>query len=51
MQWKILQNKKPQDYVIATGKSYTVKEFVNLCCNYLKLRFLGKVVVLILKLT
>ncbi len=38
MQWKILQNKKPQDYVIATGKSYTVKEFVNLCCNYLKIK-------------
>ena len=42
MQWKILQSKKPQDYVIATGKSYTVKQFVNLCCDYLKLKILWK---------
>jgi len=35
MQWKILQQKSPDDYVIATGKSCTVKEFVNLCCRYL----------------
>ena len=28
--WKILQNKKPDDFVIATGKQYSVKEFVNL---------------------
>ncbi len=27
--WKILNYKKPDDYVIATGKSYSVKEFVN----------------------
>ena len=27
--WKMLQQKKPKDYLIATGKSYTVKEFVN----------------------
>ena len=38
MQWKILQQKKPKDYVIATGKAYSVKEFVNLCCAYLKLK-------------
>lgn len=35
MQWKILQQKSPDDYVIATGKSCTVKEFINLCCRYL----------------
>ena len=35
MQWKILQQKSPDDYVIATGKSCTVKEFINLCCGYL----------------
>ena len=27
--WKMLQKKKPSDYVIATGKQYTVKQFVN----------------------
>tara|TARA_B100001063_G_scaffold243849_1_gene275333 strand:+ start:275 stop:1324 length:1050 start_codon:yes stop_codon:yes gene_type:complete len=28
--WKILQQKKPDDYVIATGKQYSVRQFVNL---------------------
>jgi GDPmannose 4,6-dehydratase len=28
MQWKILQQKKPEDYVIATGKEYSVKHFI-----------------------
>tara|TARA_B100001057_G_scaffold65269_1_gene59013 strand:+ start:7454 stop:8488 length:1035 start_codon:yes stop_codon:yes gene_type:complete len=27
--WKILQQKKPDDYLISTGKGYTVKDFVN----------------------
>ena len=27
-QWLILQQDKPQDYVIATGEAYTVREFV-----------------------
>ena len=30
--------KKPKDYVIATGKQYTVKEFVNLVCKELKIK-------------
>ncbi len=38
MQWKMLQRKKPQDYVIATGKATSVREFINLCCKYLKLK-------------
>ena len=38
MQWKILQQKKPKDYVIATGKAYSVMEFVNFCCKYLNLK-------------
>ena len=28
--WLMLQQDKPKDYVIATGKTYTVREFVNL---------------------
>ena len=28
MQWKILQQRKPEDYVIATGKTHTVREFI-----------------------
>jgi len=27
--WKMLQMKKPDDYVIATGQQYSVKEFIN----------------------
>ena len=28
--WLMLQQDKPKDYVIATGKTYTVRNFVNL---------------------
>lgn len=40
--WKMLQNKTPQDYVIATGKQYSVKKFVNLVLNQLKIKFYWK---------
>ena len=40
MQWKILQQKKADDYVIATGQTTSVREFVNQCCRYLKLKIL-----------
>ena len=36
--WKMLQQKKPNDYVIASGKQYSVKYFVNLICKILKLK-------------
>jgi GDPmannose 4,6-dehydratase len=35
MQWLILQQKTPSDYIVATGKQYTVKKFIELSCNYL----------------
>ena len=38
MQWRILQQKKPDDYVIATGAVCSVKEFVNKCCKYMNIR-------------
>jgi len=31
--------KKPSDYVISTGKQYTVKQFVNLVLNNLNMKF------------
>ena len=40
MQWKILQQLRPDDYVIATGKTTSIREFVNLCCKYLKLKII-----------
>ena len=43
-QWLMLQQKKPDDFVISTGKNYTVKQFVNMCAKYLdiKLKWTGK---------
>jgi len=35
--WLILQQKEPSDYVIATGQTYTVKEFVSEVFDYLDL--------------
>jgi GDPmannose 4,6-dehydratase len=40
--WKILQRKKPDDYVISTGKQYSVKEFVNLVLKELSIRHTWK---------
>ena len=43
-QWMILQNKKPDDFVIATGKQHSVKEFVNVTAKSLgiKIEWRGK---------
>ena len=40
--WKILQQKKPDDYVIATGKQYSIKQFVNLTANKLNMKIKWK---------
>jgi GDPmannose 4,6-dehydratase len=40
--WKMLQKKKPTDYVIATGKQYSVKEFINLVLKELHIKFYWK---------
>ncbi|WP_348268797.1 GDP-mannose 4,6-dehydratase [Edaphobacter paludis] len=37
MQWLMLQQEKPQDYVIATGQQYSVREFVQRCARLLEL--------------
>ena len=43
-QWLMLQQKKPDDFVIATGKNYSVKYFINVCAELLgiKLKWVGK---------
>jgi len=41
-QWLILQQKKPDDYVIATGKNYSVKEFINMCAKVLSIKITWK---------
>ena len=40
--WKMLQQKKPSDYVISTGKQYTVKQFINLVLKELNINFIWK---------
>ena len=40
--WKMLQKRAPSDYVISTGKQYTVKNFVNLVLDELKIKFIWK---------
>jgi GDPmannose 4,6-dehydratase len=37
MQWMMLQQEKPQDYVIATGEQYSVREFVQRCAHLLEM--------------
>ncbi len=37
--WKMLQKNKPSDYVIATGKQYTVKQFVDLVLKKLNIKY------------
>ena len=36
-QWLMLQQKKPDDFVIATGKQYSVKEFINTAVKILNM--------------
>jgi GDPmannose 4,6-dehydratase len=36
--WKMLQLKKPQDFVIATGKQYSVKDFINFALHELQIK-------------
>ncbi len=41
-QWLMLQQKKPQDFVIATGKQHSVKEFINLAAKHLNMKITWK---------
>ena len=40
--WKILQQKKPDDYVIATGIQYSIKQFINITAKKLKMKIKWK---------
>ncbi len=42
MQWLMLQQDKPDDYVIATGKQYTVREFITWAANALGIEIVFK---------
>lgn len=43
-QWLMLQQDKPDDYVIATGESHSVKEFLEMAFSYVKLNWQDHVV-------
>ena len=40
--WKILQQKKPDDYVISTGVQYSVKDFINIVAKQLQIKISWK---------
>ena len=40
--WKILQQKKPDDYVVATRTSHSVKDFINICAKKLNIKLIWK---------
>ena len=44
MQWLMLQQDKPDDFVIATGEQHSVRDFINAACEQLgiKIRWKGK---------
>jgi len=44
MQWLMLQQEEPDDFVIATGEQYSVRDFINAACEELgiKVRWEGK---------
>ena len=37
-QWLMLQQKKPDDYVIATGKQHSVRDFINIAAKNLNMK-------------
>tara|TARA_B100001059_G_C17808549_1_gene570742 strand:+ start:1164 stop:2201 length:1038 start_codon:yes stop_codon:yes gene_type:complete len=40
--WRIIQNKRPDDYVLATGKTYSIKYFIEKSFNYLGIKIKWK---------
>tara|TARA_Y100000741_G_C18238673_1_gene552732 strand:+ start:732 stop:1778 length:1047 start_codon:yes stop_codon:yes gene_type:complete len=40
--WKMLQQKKPGDYVIATGKQYSIKQFLDLTAKKLNMKIIWR---------
>jgi GDPmannose 4,6-dehydratase len=42
MQWRLLQQKKPDDFVIATGEAYSVKQFIDTASKVLDFKIIWK---------
>lgn len=41
--WKMLQQKKPKDYVVSTGKSYSVKQFIEMVFKKFNIHIIWKI--------
>jgi GDPmannose 4,6-dehydratase len=41
-QWLMMQKKIPKDYVIATGKQYSIKDLINLTCRLLNISLIWR---------
>ena len=42
MQWRLLQQKKADDFVIATGEAYSVKQFIDTAAKILNFKIIWK---------
>ena len=42
MQWRILQQKNPDDYVVATGQTHTVRQFIDISSKMLGINIFWK---------
>ena len=42
MQWLMLQQDEPEDFVIATGKQYTVRDFINWTASEIGIKLVWK---------
>ena len=40
--WKMLQQSKPDDFVLATNKTFSIRDFVNICCKILNIKIVWK---------
>src|SRR6056300_206776 len=41
-QYLMLQQEKPEDYVIATGQTYSIRDFIKMCLNYMNVPYIEK---------
>ena len=42
MQWRMLQQEEPKDFVIATGEQHSVREFIELSASHLEMKITWK---------
>ena len=42
MQWRLLQQKNPDDFVVATGEAYSVKQFIETASKILNFKIVWK---------